>query len=48
LFAQALRRAGNEKGADTMEAQVQKISSDPKQAKLEAEQWLGFAGLKLL
>jgi protein O-mannosyl-transferase len=48
LFAQALRRVGNEKGADSMEAQVQKISSDPKQAKLDAEQWLGFVGLKLL
>ena len=46
LLAQALRRAGHTEQADSAEAEVQKISSDPAQAQLEAGQWLSFAGLK--
>jgi tetratricopeptide (TPR) repeat protein len=46
LLAQALRRAGHTEQADSAEAEVQKISSDPGQAQLEARQWLSFAGLK--
>jgi protein O-mannosyl-transferase len=46
LLAQALRRAGHAEQADSAEAEVQKISSDPGQAQLEAGQWLSFAGLK--
>jgi protein O-mannosyl-transferase len=48
LLAQALRRAGHTEQADSAEAEVQKISSDPGQAHLEAGQWLSFAGLKPL
>ena len=48
LLAQALRRAGHAEQADSAEAEVQKISSDPGQAQLEAGQWLSFAGLKPL
>ena len=48
LLAQALRRAGHTEQADSAEAEVQKISSDPSQAQLEAGQWLSFAGLKPL
>jgi len=48
LLAQALRRAGHAEQADSAEAEFQKISSDPGQAQLEAEQWLSFAGLKPL
>jgi tetratricopeptide (TPR) repeat protein len=48
LLAQALRRAGHTEQADSAEAEVQKISSDPGQAQLEAGQWLSFAGLKPL
>jgi len=46
LLAQALRRAGHIEQADSAEAEVQKISSDPGQAYLEAGRWLSFAGLK--
>jgi tetratricopeptide (TPR) repeat protein len=46
LLAQALRRAGHAEQADSTEAEVQKSSSDPGQAQLEARQWLSFAGLK--
>src|ERR1700676_10487 len=46
LLAQALRRAGHIEQADSAEAEVQKISSDPGQAHLEAGQGLSFAGLK--
>src|ERR1700676_1617054 len=46
LLAQALRRAGHAEQADSAEAEVQKISSDPGQAYLEAGRWLSFAGLK--
>jgi tetratricopeptide (TPR) repeat protein len=48
LFAQALRRAGHAEQASSAEAEVQKISSDPGQAQLEAGQWLSLAGLKPL
>jgi protein O-mannosyl-transferase len=48
LLAQALRRAGHTEQADSAEAEVQKISSDPGQAQREAGQWLSFAGLKPL
>jgi tetratricopeptide (TPR) repeat protein len=48
LLAQALRRAGHAEQASSAEAEVQKISSDPGQAQLEARQWLSFAGLKPL
>ncbi len=48
LFAQALRRAGRSNEADSMEAQVRKISSDLNQAKIDADQWLAFAGLNPL
>jgi protein O-mannosyl-transferase len=48
LLAQALRRAGHTEQADSAEAEVQKISSDPAQAQMEARQWLSFAGLKPL
>jgi tetratricopeptide (TPR) repeat protein len=48
LLAQALRRAGHTEQADSAEAEVQKISSDPGQAQMEAGQWLSFAGLKPL
>src|SRR5580704_1671611 len=48
LFAQALRRAGHAEQASSAEAEVQKISSDPGQAQMEAGQWLSFAGLQSL
>jgi protein O-mannosyl-transferase len=48
LLAQALRRAGHAEQASSAEAEVQKISSDPGQAQMEAGQWLSFAGLKPL
>ena len=48
LFAQALRRAGHAEQASSAEAEVQKISSDPGQAQMEAGQWLSFAGLQPL
>src|SRR6202158_130004 len=48
LLAQALRRAGHAEQADSAEAEVQKISSDPAHAQLEARQWLSFVGLKPL
>jgi Flp pilus assembly protein TadD len=48
LMAQALRQAGHSAEADSAVAQVQKISSDPGQAQLEAAQWLAFVGLKPL
>jgi len=48
LLAQALRRAGHAEQADSAEAEVQKISSDPGQAQMEAGQWLSFAGLEPL
>ncbi len=44
LLAQALRRAGHAEQADSAEVEVQKISSDPRQAQIEAGQggsWLG-------
>ena len=48
LLAQALRWAGHAEQADSAEAEVQKISSDPAHAQLEARQWLSFVGLKPL
>src|SRR6266446_319080 len=48
LLAQALRRAGHAEQADSTEVEVQKISSDPRQAQIEAGQFLSFAGLKPL
>jgi tetratricopeptide (TPR) repeat protein len=48
LLAQALRRAGHAEQADSAEVEVQKISSDPRQAQIEAGQFLSFAGLKPL
>jgi protein O-mannosyl-transferase len=48
LLAQALRRAGRASEADSVSAQVQKVSSDPRQAQRAAEQFLSFAGLKPL
>ena len=48
LLAQALRRAGHAEQASSAEAEVQKISSDPGQAQMEAGQWLSIAGLKPL
>jgi protein O-mannosyl-transferase len=48
LLAQALRRAGHAEQASSAEAEVQKISSDPGQAQMEAGQWLSLAGLKPL
>jgi len=46
LLAQALRRAGRAGEADSVSAQVRKISPDLGQAQLAAEQVLSFAGLK--
>jgi tetratricopeptide (TPR) repeat protein len=48
LFAQALRRAGRTAEADSVWAQVQKISPDPGQAQIGAGQLLSLVGLKLL
>ena len=48
LLAQALRRAGRAPEADSVSAQVRKISPDLGQAQLAAEQVLSFAGLKPL
>ena len=46
LLAQALRRAGHPAEADSFRAQVRKISKDPAQAEIAAEELLSFAGLK--
>jgi tetratricopeptide (TPR) repeat protein len=48
LLAQALRRAGHAKQADSVEAEVRKISPDLAQAQLAAAQVLSFVGLKPL
>jgi Flp pilus assembly protein TadD len=48
LFAQALRRAGRAAEADSVSAQVRKISPDLGQAQIAAGQFLSFAGLKPL
>jgi Flp pilus assembly protein TadD len=48
LYAQALRRAGRVGEADSAVAQVQKISSNVRQAQFEAGQLLSLAGLKPL
>jgi hypothetical protein len=48
LLVQALRRAGRTAEADSAWAQVQKISSDPRQAQIEATQLLTLVGLKLM
>ena len=48
LLSQALRRAGRAAEADSVSAQVQKVSSDPHQAQMAAEQFLSHAGLKPL
>jgi tetratricopeptide (TPR) repeat protein len=46
LLAQALRRAGRSKEADSASAQARKSSSDLSQAQTAAGQFLSFAGLK--
>jgi hypothetical protein len=43
-----LKRAGRTADADSLAAQVRKISSDPAQAQVAAEHVLSFAGLKPL
>jgi tetratricopeptide (TPR) repeat protein len=48
LLMQALKRAGRTEEADSVEAQVRRISSDPAQAQVAAEHVLSFAGLKPL
>jgi tetratricopeptide (TPR) repeat protein len=48
LLAQALRRAGRAAEADSVSAQVWKISPDLVQAQLAAAQVLSLAGLKPL
>jgi tetratricopeptide (TPR) repeat protein len=48
LLMQALKRAGRTADADSLAAQVRKISSDPAQAQVAAEHVLSFAGLKPL
>jgi Tfp pilus assembly protein PilF len=48
LLAQALRRAGHVERADSVEAEVRKISPDLAQAQLAAAQMLSFVGLKPL
>lgn len=46
LLAQALRRGGHKAEADSVAAQVQRLSQDPHHAETAAEQFLAFAGLK--
>ena len=46
LLAQALRRGGHKAEADSIAAQVQRLSQDPHHAEIAAEQFLAFAGLK--
>jgi tetratricopeptide (TPR) repeat protein len=46
LLAQALRRGGRKAEADSVAAQVQRLSQDPHHAQTAAEQFLAFAGLK--
>ena len=48
LLAQALRRAGRAEEADSATAQVQKVSSNPIQAQVNARKWLSFADLEPL
>jgi len=48
LLAEALRRAGRAAEADSVAAQVQKMSPDVSQAQIAAGQFLSFAGLKPL
>jgi Flp pilus assembly protein TadD len=48
LFTQALRRAGRSAEAESVAAQVQKTSSDLREAQFEADRLLMLAGLKLL
>ena len=46
LLAQALRRGGHKAEADSVAAQVQRLSQDPHRAESAAQQFLAFAGLK--